>query len=51
MYRMEKDNVVRYAADEKKRRKLLELGYKDAAENTAAPVKKKRSAADGRDEA
>ncbi len=47
MVKMEKLNVVRFAADERQKRRLEEQGFKEASE----PVKRKGSAADGRDKA
>ena len=46
MVKMERLNVVRYAADERKKAKLEAMGFKEVPEPQAKP---KRSAADGRD--
>ncbi len=49
MYKMERLNVVRYAADERKKAKLEEQGFKEILEEDTG--KQKRSATDGRDKA
>ena len=39
MYRLEKDNVIRYAPDEKTKEKLIGMGYRE----TGIPTAKKGS--------
>lgn len=50
MAKFERINVVRYAADERKKARLIEQGYIEVPEEKEQP-KQKRSAADGRDKA
>lgn len=47
MFRMEKLNVVRYAANDKKKAKLKEQGFKEVPEEDL--TKQKRGTVNGRD--